>query len=160
TTPLFPLGDELPVLIEHLNTAVASIGNEQSSLRVEDEAMRSVEIARPRSFLAPRLDEFSVLVELDDARVAVAAVTVSHEYVAVRPDEYIGRPIEHLRAVPGDTSLAECHQDTPRRTDFEDLLPLAIFRLAVSDPDVVVRVDEQAVGIDKHAHAEARHKPP
>src|SRR4029450_11757480 len=76
TPPLFPLGDELPLLVEDLDAAVAAIRNEKASLRIEDEAVRRLELARSRSLLAPRLDELSFLVELDDARVAGAAGSI------------------------------------------------------------------------------------
>jgi hypothetical protein len=51
TSPLFPLGDEPAFLIEHLDAAVAAIGNKESSLRIEDEAVRRVELARSGPFL-------------------------------------------------------------------------------------------------------------
>jgi hypothetical protein len=86
-------------------------------------------------------------------------VTIGHEYAAVLRHERIGRSVEDLRAIACNTRLAERHQDTSRRTDLEDLLPLAVFRLAVGHPDVVIRVDEQAVRVDEHAGAEARDEP-
>src|SRR6267142_5630244 len=71
-----PLGEELPLLVEHLDARVAAIGHEQPSLRIEHEAVRRVELALTRSLPAPLLDVLPVAVELDDARVAVAAVAV------------------------------------------------------------------------------------
>ena len=84
---LEPLGDELPVLIEDLNAVVLTIADEHASARIDGERVRDIELARAHAFLAPRLEELSVLVELHDARVAdrqaAAGVAVGDEDVAV-----------------------------------------------------------------------------
>src|SRR5262245_58582512 len=89
TSPLLPLRDELPVLIKYLDPAVAAIGDKESPLRVQHESVRCIEFAGSGSLRAPRLDELALLVELDDARVAVAAMTIGHEDAAVGRHEHI-----------------------------------------------------------------------
>jgi hypothetical protein len=69
--------------------------------------------------------------------------------------EDVGRPVESIGTVAGDARLAERHQHSPCRTNLEDLLPLAVLRLAVGHPDVVVDVHEEAMRIYEHAGAEA-----
>src|SRR5207249_10396707 len=99
---------ELPVLIEDLQPHVAAIGDEQTTPRIEREAVRRTEFAGRGAELAPRLDEFAVLRELRDScdgvrrgvRVLPAVsfgdedVTVRRRHDVVGFGERLGR---HLR---------------------------------------------------------------
>src|SRR5918994_1180304 len=58
TAELFPLGKELSVGIEDLQTRVGAVADEHASARVECERMRVSEFAGARSELAALLDEF------------------------------------------------------------------------------------------------------
>src|SRR5262249_17281010 len=59
---LIPGGDEIPVLIENLDAAVAAVCNIDTPERAADEnIVRIIEIAGSRSFVAPSLDEPAVL---------------------------------------------------------------------------------------------------
>src|SRR5262249_37145669 len=76
---LFPLGEELAVLVEDLEAAVGAVGDEQTAGGIECEPVRHIEFAGSGAFLAPRLDELAVGGELDDAGVGLVAVAVGHE---------------------------------------------------------------------------------
>src|SRR4029077_1248509 len=88
-----PLLEEISVLVEDLDAAVAAVADEQAPLRVHRERVRRVELAVRTSLLAPRLDELPFRGELNDARVRVPAVAVSDEDVPVRRGEHIGGPV-------------------------------------------------------------------
>src|SRR5580765_4850892 len=84
-----PLLEELAVDIEHLNTAVASIGDEDARRRAADSnAVRCVELARPGASASPLQERLAALVELHDASVAVP---VGDEKGAIR------QPVDHRR---------------------------------------------------------------
>ena len=114
--------------------------------------MRDIELARPHSLLAPRLDEFPVPVELDDARVAdreaAAGVSVGHEDVAVRRDRRFGRRIKFVRSRSRNTFLSERHQHAPVLIHFEDLMAAV-----VGDPEVAGIIHRQLVRAHEHARA-------
>src|SRR4030095_11338877 len=76
---LLPLRDEGALLIEDLHTAVSTVRDEKPPLRIEHEAVRRVELTRAGTLVSPCLDELSVPVELDDARIGVAAGLVRGE---------------------------------------------------------------------------------
>src|SRR6516164_9316348 len=115
--------------------------------------MRRVDLARPRALLAPSLDELAVLVEFDDAGIGVAAMPVADEDVAVGRDQHRRRRIEFVRTGAGDALLAERHQHLAVRAELEDLMALAVLALAVGDPDIALRIDENAVRENEHAGA-------
>src|ERR1700674_4275135 len=85
---LEPLGDELAVLVEDLDSVVLAVADEQPAAGIEGERVDHVEFTWAHAFCAPRLDEFSVLVQLHDSRVAdgraATGVPVANENVAVR----------------------------------------------------------------------------
>src|SRR3977135_1328327 len=65
---LMPSGDEIAVLIENLDTTVATIGNVDASHRTADrDIVRVIEIAKRRSIVTPGLDEPAILGEFEDA---------------------------------------------------------------------------------------------
>src|SRR5215510_15060361 len=78
-TELLPFREEFSVLVEDLDTAVGAVADEQPSARIHGERVRHVEFARPGTLLAPGLDELAVLVELDDAGVGVATMSIGDE---------------------------------------------------------------------------------
>src|SRR5689334_964810 len=80
---LRPLGDELAVLVEYLDAVVRAVPDEQPALGIHRDRVRAIELARPRSLLAPGLDELAIFGELHDARIGVAAMAVCNEDVAV-----------------------------------------------------------------------------
>ena len=73
---LMPGRDEFAVLIENLDTTVATIGNVDASHRTADrDIVRVIEIARHRSFVTPGLDEPAILGELEDAGIVRGAAS-------------------------------------------------------------------------------------
>src|SRR5262249_25506127 len=99
---LLPLSDEISLLIEDLDAVVAAVADEDPSLRIDGDCVRRVELARGRAFLAPRLDELSILRELHDARVGVPAMSIRHENIPVPRRHYLARTIEGVRPVPSN----------------------------------------------------------
>src|SRR5215510_3237745 len=129
--------------------------------------MRRVELARAASLFSPGLDELPVLRVLNDPGVRIPTVSVSDEDVAIRRSDDIGRLIESVRAVAGDTHLAECQQDFSFRTEFDDDLSLPGRGFSsgaqwncVSHPDVSLPVYMDAVRKYEHPFAEALHELP
>src|SRR5262249_12986297 len=83
TAELFPLINELAILIEDLDAAVCPVGDEEPSAGIHRDAVRRVHLARGGSLLTPRLDEFPVLREFHNTSVAICYVSVSDENVSV-----------------------------------------------------------------------------
>src|SRR5467141_6097 len=54
---LLPLGEELAILIEDLDAAVETVGDEHAAGGIEGDPMRPVELALRLALLAPGLDE-------------------------------------------------------------------------------------------------------
>src|SRR6516162_186949 len=67
---LLPFLDKFPVLIEYLDSAVGAVGHEQSASRIHCERMGNVELTRARAVLAEFFDEFSSLIEFQNAAAA------------------------------------------------------------------------------------------
>ena len=82
------------VAVEHLDAAVAGVGDIDETLRVDRDASRLTELARGRAGLAPRADELAVLVELRDARVGAQAIGDVDVAGGVPRD--VGRTVEHV----------------------------------------------------------------
>src|SRR5436309_8130553 len=121
--------------------------------------MQFSELAGTRSFLPPRLEEPSVFRKLHDSCVRIPAVSVGDENGPVGSDGDGGRAIEGVLASAGDSRLAQRQQNLPVRTEFENLLALAVFALAVSGPRVSVLVHRETVRKNKHSCAKAVDEP-
>src|SRR5438067_1556902 len=117
--------------------------------------MRYINLAVAGSLVAPGLDELPVFVELHDACVSVPTVPVSNEDVAIRSHYDSRRCIERIGTVARDTGLAQRHQNLSIRTKFEDLMPLAVFALAVRHPNVAILVHIKTVRKYEHTAAKA-----
>ena len=83
--------EEVAVLVEDLDAVVPPVGHEEAPGRIELQRVRGAELARAESDFAPLLDEFAVLVELQDPAGAplggiraLPAVAVGDEDVPVR----------------------------------------------------------------------------
>src|ERR1022692_1849746 len=99
--------------------------------------MRHLELAVLRSMAAPLLDELSIFRELHDSGIPASGImAVRNENIAIRSDGDGVGLIEGVWAIAGDAGLTEGHQDLAIRTEFENLLALAVFSLAVGDPQV------------------------
>src|SRR5215471_8532630 len=156
---LLPLGEEVAVLVKDLKAVVGAIGHEQTSGGVEREAVGYVEFAGPRTFLPPRLDELAVTRELDDAGVGLVAMSVGDEDIAVRRYDHIGGRVEMGGVLAGLARCAESHQHLAvgRKLHNGMACLLVLVSAPVGDPDVVVLIDEQAMGDVGHSGREARH---
>src|SRR6266446_780308 len=156
---LLPLGEELAVLVEDLEAAIGAVGDEQAPGRIESEPVRHVEFARALAFLAPRLDELAVTGELDDAGVGLVAVPVGDEDIAVRGDDHVGGRVEMGGVVAGLARRAKRHQHLAVRRELHYGVACLLVPVGapVSDPDVAVLIDEQAMREVGHSGAKARH---
>src|SRR5213593_5034650 len=121
--------------------------------------MQLGELAGTRSFPPPGFEEFSVLGKLHDPCVRIPAVSVGNENGPVGSDGDGGWAIEGVLTSAGDSRLAQRQQNLPVRAEFENLLALAVFGLAVSGPHVSVLVHRETVRINKHSCAKAVHEP-
>ncbi len=108
------------------------------------------ELARTRTAPSPSLDEFAVPGELDDARIGIAAVAVADKDVAVRRHRDVGRRVEGIRPVAGDTRPAQRHQHLAVRAELEDLMAAAVAAAVVRHPDIAVAIDVHSVGMIEH----------
>ena len=120
--------------------------------------MRRVELARARPLLAPLLDELPVLVELDDARVGVAAVAVGDEdspFGATRTSDgwlNVSGPLPATPALPSVISTRPVGLNLKTCCPFPSLPWPSVTQMLSS------AVDEDAMRVDEHAGAEARHE--
>src|SRR5205807_4141255 len=62
----------IPLGVESLDAAVATVGDINDVIIVHHNTVRGVEVARLAAALTPGLDEISVLIELRHARIAVS----------------------------------------------------------------------------------------
>src|SRR6266850_2666799 len=134
-----PLGQKLPILVEHLRAVVAAIVDEHPPrLRIDRNAVDVVEVTGPRvvrriAFLAPGHHILAVLVELDHPR---PVVTVRHDEAAV------GEPVDERGAVEMlvvRAGLAVCADRLYFR--FAVMRELVNHVLViVDDPDVLFRI--------------------
>src|SRR5262249_44478730 len=105
---LLPRVEELAVLIEDVHAAVAAVSDEESSLRVEGDHVRTPELAFVRPEMAERHHELPVLVELHDARVAKAwRMPFRDEDVTVGSNSDRRRLIENIQTRAALSGLAE-----------------------------------------------------
>src|SRR5262249_4309388 len=96
------LANEFPVLIEDLKSLVFPVSDPKQALGVDRQAMGYVEFAGIGSFSAPRLDEISVLVELEHARIASTRsgrVPLGDEHVSILRDGDVVRLIKEVRGL-------------------------------------------------------------
>ena len=85
--------------------------------------MRRLELARAGAIVTPGLDELAVLGELHDAGIgglAVSAMAVGHEDVAVRRDHHIGWRVEQswLSLSPATPGLPSVINTLPSGLNF------------------------------------------
>src|SRR5712692_4610848 len=95
------------VVIEDLNPAVFPVADVYVPLGVRGDRVHGMKLAGLRPSGAPGLDEFSVLVELRDARIVVA---IGDEDVSIRIPRDVGGPV---KIVARDS---RAWQTLPRRT--------------------------------------------
>src|SRR5579859_795058 len=107
--------------------------------------MRRVKLARGRPFFTPRLDKLPILGELHDAGVSVSTMSIGDEDVPIGSDHDVGRLIEGVWTVAGNSGLSQGHQDLAFRTELENLLTFSIFPLSVGDPHISFLIHEDAV---------------
>src|SRR5262245_23137536 len=79
-TAIFPLTEELAVLIEFLKPPVFAVRDVEVVVRTHRDRVHRIEFTRAGPFLSPLLDLLSGCIVFDDAPVAVA---VGHEHVTV-----------------------------------------------------------------------------
>src|SRR5207247_8423408 len=92
--------------VEYLNAAVPTVANVHMAVLVDGDRVHRVELTGPGAGCSPRHEEFSVLVELDAARVRVA---VADKEGAVGKPVDVGRPAKMLVVVACHAGLAERH---------------------------------------------------
>jgi len=155
TAPLFPFRDVLSILIEDLNAVVVAVVDEDAALGIHCDGVRYIEFSGAGAFLSPFLDEGAVLRELNDASVGISTVPVGHEDVAIGSYQNRGRSVEGVGRGSGDTGFPQSHQDFALRSELENLVAFPVFDPAVAYPDVAIAVDEEAVGLYKHAGSPA-----
>src|SRR6266446_1247832 len=104
--------------------------------------------------MAEGLDELPVLVELRNARIAEGRrMAFGDEDVAIPRKSDSRRPVEDIGVLAALARLAQSHQHLPVRRQFEDLITLAFFRVAVDRPDIAFRVGFHRVREEEHTGA-------
>src|SRR6266851_5605217 len=142
------LAQDFSLAVEHLNAAVATIRNVHSALRINRDAMWSIELPGFTARLTPGLNPVALFVDFCDARIDVAVADVG---VARRIPCHVGNLSEHsihwrqrrlgmfqrLRAlVRGFLLAAKNHNHAALGVELDDHV-----RAFVGDPDVVILVD-------------------
>src|SRR5712671_4314644 len=151
------------VVVEDLDAVVVAVGDIDIALRVNRNAADIVELALAGALLAPAFDEFAVLVEFGDARIALA---VGDENVALGIPGDIGRTVEDVLRPPSARCTgrpaatfptagrsrtggnvdrlglsAEQHDLTALLIEFHDHVGHLI-----DHPDIVLRIDAYLIG--------------
>ena len=92
-------------------------------------------------------------------------MAVPDEDIAVRRDQDGGRLIEGVRAICGDSSLTERHQELAVLTELENLVALSVSPgilpvgpFPVRHPDVSIPVHVDPMRTNEHARAKALHQ--
>src|SRR5262249_26645974 len=142
---LLPLREEFSILVENLDTVVGAIAYEDPSFRIHGDSVWSIKLAGAGSFLSPGLDEGSIFGEPHDAGVAVAAVSVGDKDIAIGSHKHVGRLVEGVVALTGNSGLTQGQQNPAFRAELEQLMPLAVSALGICDPHVAFAVYEDAV---------------
>src|SRR5262249_17516740 len=93
TAELFPLLEELAVLIEYFNPIVVPVADEQAPFGVHSQSMGLIKLARSSAELAPGFGQLAVFRKLQNARSAAcsAGVAFRHEDIAIRRNEHVIR---------------------------------------------------------------------
>lgn len=154
---LRPFFEERSILSKELNPIVLAVPDKQPAPGIEREGVGCRKFSRTHTLLSPCLDKRPVLRELHDARVRPGVVSVADEDVTIESDCDGGRSIERVRTLAGYAGRAQPHHDFSVRAELDDLMPFSVRRPAVSDPQIVVVVDGDAVRKDKDSCAEALH---
>src|SRR6266700_963516 len=117
--------------------------------------MGRVELTERRPFLAPGLDELPVFRKLHDSGIAVTTMSIGDKDLAIGCNYNVGRLIEGVRTITGNSGLAQGHQNLSFGTKLDYLMALAIFSLRIRDPHISALVDKDAVRKNKQPLAEA-----
>src|SRR5262249_55507596 len=155
---LLPFGNELAVRLENLNAVVGAVGDVDASRRIERDAVRRLEFARPLAALAPRGDECPVLGELDDTIVGALAVPIGDIDVAVGRDHDRAARAQIAGSVAGHSRLAQNHQHLAVGSKLDEIRALAVPGDLVAAPDIAVAVDVETVRNRELVRADRRLK--
>src|SRR5713226_117416 len=155
---LFPLGDELAILIEDFDAVVAAVGDEQAAGRIHRQRMRQGKLPRAAAALAPCGDELAFFGELHDPRIGVTAMAVADEDIAIGGDEHIRRSIECVGTGAGNAGLAKGHEHLALWAELEHSAPLALAAMIVGRPHIAVMIDMQPMRMVEHPGTEAHHQ--
>src|SRR5215472_4175918 len=169
-----PRDNEVPILIEYLNTEIPTIGDIDPVLRTANEdVVRLIELFWCRTSVPPSLNEPAVFAEFNNTSGAelVREMAIRDEDVAIRRDGDASRTVECVRAVAGNTRLTQHHQNFAIGVQLEDFLAHDVagvvpgrhaeHRFTVVDiarPKVSVVVDGKSVRIRKQSRTEAFEK--
>ena len=139
-------------MVKDLDAIVGSVANQQPTAGIQRDGVGVVELAMPRSGLAPRLNEFSVPGKLLNAVVSLrsAGMSFGYENVTVGSHYHIGWFIEQSWLSARNTGFAERHQNLSIRAELEHLGSFSVFELGIGHPQIPLRV--QSGTMRKHEH--------
>ena len=171
---MFPGGDELALLVEHLNPIVLAVGDVDPTAGTTDkDIVGLIEISGRGSLPSPGLDEVAILRKLYHSPGAglIRIVTIGHEDVTIGCHRHAGWPIEPIRTGSGHALLAKHHQHLAVGAQLQDFLAHdgsgrisgrhpedCLLVVDVSYPQVPISVDREAVGIGKQSRAKTLQK--
>ena len=140
-----PLRLVFAVAVEHLHAMVLAVRDVDPAVRIGDDVVHEVELARIGAGLAPALDQLSVRRVLVHAGIAVA---VRHVDLALRRQRRVGAAVERLAA----------HERRGLARDADGEQHLAVGRALAHRVVAVVGAVEIVVGVDVQA-VRAREQP-
>src|SRR5262245_3085396 len=155
---LLPLSNELAVRLENLNAVVGAVGDVDASRRIERDAVRRLEFARPLAVLAPRGDECPVLGELDDAVVGPLAVPIDDIDFAIGRDHDRAARAQITGTVAGHSRLAQNHQHLAVGSKLDEISALAVPGDLVAAPHIALAIDVEPVRHRELVRADTRLK--
>src|SRR5262249_38773555 len=137
---LLPFGNELAVRLENLNAVVGAVGHIDASQRIDSDAVRRIEFARPLAMLAPRGDELPFLGELDDAVVGPFAVPIGDIDFAIGSDHDRATRTQIAGIVAGHSRFAQNHQHLAVGSKLDEISAFAVPGDLVAAPHIALTV--------------------
>jgi hypothetical protein len=132
--------------------------DEDAAAGVERDGVQLAELARPRAFASPRLDEPPAFREFHDARVGAAAMAIGDIDVAVGRGDDGGRPVKGLVRLSSHAGPAKRHEHLSVRAELDHGMAFAVLAVSVGNEHVAVAIDMDRVRKHEKACAEALHE--
>ena len=156
---LGPGGRVVAFLVENLNSTIASISDEHSTIWIDSYGVQGTELSRAVASLSPGHKELASAAVLRNSVVSVRAMAVCYKHVAVRRDCHITRFSKVIRAVSRFARVAKGKEHFTSGAKFDDMVStiVALWNVGIthgiSHPNIAVGVNVKPMRPNKHPAA-------